>query len=679
MNLFGGGKNPYMLFPKRLPNWPRDLLSAASYQIAPAERGAPLARLDLRFQQYLPPVANPDMALALLIDRSGSMTETYRDSHVYDAANAILQRTNGPGLPNPAAGFDIAFYDTRPTYAGRVYNANDLSRIITLNAPRGGGTTVSEALRGTIERYRGKKSGIYVIVITDGEFSDKYQVEQLVLNELLPQVTPQNPNAIRLHFVGAGEEVDHEFLKRLEDESSARGVPLVRQHHHAHLRHAHASMIDELETLYIGVGRDVRLEGLPGVLNAVGDLTATAHAWQEGPVYQVAFLPHRATLGLEYATSHPPTLDVRLRYTGGDGAARDLPFSIPLPATGRASSAPDASGAPGKRSGLFHLPWGHSSPEEQEKQAARDAAARHAQETRQAELQRQATDTQELARGGIPVGARQRLRELSAHEGTFTSDLDPDELGLLRAKGYTPRGLVTGSAMYHVGQAYASGARDSEVHELSDAYNKATALAVGRMEQEAALLGAHGAVGVRLTMARHEWAEGTVEVQIVGTAVSGPGPIPKTPWLSDLSGQEWWALERAGYEPAGLVYGHCTWFVLTNQSDEWIKQSFANKEFPHRGNGLSQARRIALRHLTGQARAAGAHGVTGVTLSRRIDEVRLTGSEYEHHTIVLSIIGTAIRLRADAPKRVVATASVLSLRDGRLTPAARHERDVALE
>jgi len=677
VTIFGGGKNPYMLFPKRLPGRPRDALAAATYQIVPGARGVPMAQLDLRFLQNLPAVSNPDMALALLVDRSGSMSHTYADGHVFNAANAILQRVTGVSgqLTGADAGFDIAFYDTRPTYAGRVSDVATLRRVIDTNTPRDGGTLVSAALRGTIERYRGHKKGIYVIVITDGEFADKAQVERLVLDELLPQVTPQNPNAVRLHFVGAGEEVDHEFLERLETEAIGRGVPLVRQHHHAHLRHAHASMIDELELAYIGVGRAARLDGAPGVLTAVGDLTT--RQWHDGATYEASFLPHHALLGLEYASPHPPALDVRLHYTDAAAASHDLSFSIPLPASSRTSAAPAGqTPPPGRTGGLFHLPWGHGSPEER---AARDEAARRAQETRQAELARASADAGELARGGIPVGAQQRLRELSAREGSFTSDLDSDELGLLRTRGFAPRGLVTGSAMYHVGQAYASGARDSEVHELSNAYNTAMGLAVSRLEQEVTLLGAHGAVGVRLTMARHEWAEGTVEVQIVGTAVTGPGSAPKKPWLSDLSGQEWWALQRAGYEPASLVYGHCTWFVLTNLGDEQIKQSYANREFPHRSKGLSSARRIALVHLTTQARAAKAHGVTGVTLSRRVDEVRLTGSEYEHHTIVVSIIGTAVRLRADAPKQVVATTPMLSLRDGRLTPVARHERDVRLD
>ena len=57
--------------------------------------------------------------------------------------------------------------------------------------------------------------------------------------------------------------------------------------------------------------------------------------------------------------------------------------------------------------------------------------------------------------------------------------------------------------------------------------------------------------------------------------MQGPGAAPSDPWLSDLSGQEWWALHRAGYEPAALVWGHCTWFILTTQQDEWIESSWS--------------------------------------------------------------------------------------------------------
>ncbi|MCL4509207.1 MAG: heavy metal-binding domain-containing protein, partial [Chloroflexi bacterium] len=146
-------------------------------------------------------------------------------------------------------------------------------------------------------------------------------------------------------------------------------------------------------------------------------------------------------------------------------------------------------------------------------------------------------DLERLRHGGIPVHAEERLRELG-HTGpgalAFTSDLSPDEAGLLRQRGYQPLGLVTGSAVYHVGFAYASAYQDTEVAQLSAAYNEATRLAVGRLSQEAHLAGAEGVVGVRYTMTRHEWTERVIEVQLVGTAVRGPHGQPQSPWLSDL-------------------------------------------------------------------------------------------------------------------------------------------------
>ena len=95
-----------------------------------------------------------------------------------------------------------------------------------------------------------------------------------------------------------------------------------------------------------------------------------------------------------------------------------------------------------------------------------------------------------------------------------------------------------------------------EVDVLSKAYDAATRPGRGAdAAGTARLIGAHGVVGVRLSLVRHEWADKTVEVQAIGTAVEGPGPAPNEPWLSDLSGQEWWALHRAGYVPAALVWG----------------------------------------------------------------------------------------------------------------------------
>ena len=64
----------------------------------------------------------------------------------------------------------------------------------------------------------------------------------------------------------------------------------------------------------------------------------------------------------------------------------------------------------------------------------------------------------------------------------------------------------------------------------------------------------------------------------------------------------------------------------------------------------------------------------GVHLTRKLEEIRLSGPgedpayEREHHNLTLSIVGTAVRLRPDAPRMVPATGSVLSLLDGRISP-----------
>ena len=328
--------------------------------------------------------------------------------------------------------------------------------------------------------------------------------------------------------------------------------------------------------------------------------------------------------------------------------------------------------------------WRHRTAEEQ---AAQDTQKRDREELtalvasrRQTEIARQASDLVALAQGGIPTEAKARLSELGASHAAgetplYTSDLSPDEAALLRRHDYTPVGLVTGSCMYHVGTAYVSRS-DCEVPALSHAYNEATRLAVSRLQQESVLAGAHGVVGVRYTIVRHEWGDKSIEVRIVGTALRGPGPAPRHPWMSDLSGQKWWSLHRAGYEPVSLVYGHSTWFVFTTQYDEWNEGSGSNIELTHFAQALSHARTSAAREVTTMARAHGASGVVGMHISRRLDEVRLTGPgedpayEREHHNLVISMIGTGIKARDGADTRVPRSSLVISLRDGRMIPLA---------
>lgn len=676
-------------------------MARARYQIVPSPRGIPAVQLDLSFRRDSTlSMVNPDMTLAVLLDRSGSMQQTFNEGHVTNVATVIYNHVAAAG-----AGFDLMFYDHEAVDAGHMRSLSDVQYAVRSHPPRGS-TYVAEALRQTIRKYR-TRNGLYIIVITDGEFADKNEVLQLVTHDLIPQVTPENPYAFRLHFVGAGEGVDHQFLQQIENAATGQGVPLVTQHHHAHLSHSHASILDEMDKSLIGVGVQTRLaepahlDDAPSSLHGKQDTTheggaittvvdnITRRTWSGG-VADIGFLPRTAIYSIEYSPSHPPSLPVDLRFNDSSGRRHDLLFPVPLP-----KNAPPPGAQPAGIGGLLgkiHLPWLHKSPEEQaaraEAQALRDEVARLAVENHEAELKRQSADLQALAHGGIPSEAVKRLKEIgqSDAEGIlFTSDFSPEEAALLRREGYRVRGIVGGSAVYHVGQAYASAYSDCEVTVLSQAYDEACRLAVSRMGEELRLIRGHGVVGVRFSMVRHEWAEKTVEVQVIGTAVEGSGPPPAEPWMCDMSGQEWWSLHRAGYEAAGLVWGHCTWFVLTTQTDEWNERSFQNLELTHWSAGLSQARHVAMRHLKEQAKAYKATGVCGVKIERKLDEVRLTGPdenpayEREHHNIVLSIIGTAIRLRANAPRGVTPTLNVLSLRDGRLSPVGIGAQDAAIE
>jgi len=301
-----------------------DLIGKIGYRIASSPHGLPMVELDLEAATIGGAVANPEMTLAVLIDRSGSMTETFAEGHVYDVASAILNAVSTTG-----AGFDLAFYDTGPTLAEHVGAMGELRQLVDMNRPRGGGTCLTPTLRGAIERYHSRR-GIYLIVITDGEFADKAEVQHYIVGTLLPQLTPENPYAFRLHFVGAGEEVDREFLRQLEADAIGQGIQLVKHHHHAHLRHSHTDILSELDGAYLGISEQLTLGQIVGpgevpAVTRVGDLATKR--WHDGHLADIGFVPRRARL--------PPSPD------------RRPPARLPVPPRPRCPRQSTASTCPG--------------------------------------------------------------------------------------------------------------------------------------------------------------------------------------------------------------------------------------------------------------------------------------------------------------------------------------------
>ena len=249
------------------------------------------------------------------------------------------------------------------------------------------------------------------------------------------------------------------------------------------------------------------------------------------------------------------------------------------------------------------MPFWHRTPAGEDKleQQQHEADATGPEQTRGDQVE----DLKLLASGGIPATARARLKALKggvASGGSFSGDLSPSEIVLLRAGGYSPLGLVGGSAMYYVSVQRGFAARDGELGLTSRAYNHASELAVGRMAKEARELRAHGVVGVRFSLVRHEWGENCVEVRVLGTAVVTSEPRTKRSWMSDLPGQDWWKLHQAGFEAAGLVYAHSTWFIATTAADQQIERNCENKEFTHFSNAMKQSRNVVDRRIQEMAR-----------------------------------------------------------------------------
>jgi uncharacterized protein YbjQ (UPF0145 family) len=102
----------------------------------------------------------------------------------------------------------------------------------------------------------------------------------------------------------------------------------------------------------------------------------------------------------------------------------------------------------------------------------------------------------------LPEHARERIAEMRQKK-LFTSDLSVNEFLLVKEAGFDPLGLVMGSSIYQIAPNIPQLPRSQpgcELTNMTHALYHARELAMNRMEEEAAELGADGIVGVRLTV-----------------------------------------------------------------------------------------------------------------------------------------------------------------------------------
>ncbi|MBI5531193.1 MAG: heavy metal-binding domain-containing protein [Deltaproteobacteria bacterium] len=289
-----------------------------------------------------------------------------------------------------------------------------------------------------------------------------------------------------------------------------------------------------------------------------------------------------------------------------------------------------------------------------------------------------------VAQGGIPLRAQERLaEEAGPNRRLFTSDLSVSEFLLARDAHCEPISQVMGSSIFHVGQIADYKGSTGEIAVISDAHRQVRHRALSRLFQEAIYVGADAVIGARLkermiTMGQRgkggDDGGEVLEFTVVGTAVRAPWitHAPGHPIVTDLSGQDLWALAQDGYEPCGFLFEFCQYHVW-HVTSEFVGVGELGKAY----NGIETARNIVGRKVFEQARYFQAEFVVGSDISLEVKEVPcgFNNCELNDMDVKVSWFGTGIRRIPGAAQRVQADVPPLILS---MMPIGRHQ-DVKLE
>jgi uncharacterized protein YbjQ (UPF0145 family) len=289
---------------------------------------------------------------------------------------------------------------------------------------------------------------------------------------------------------------------------------------------------------------------------------------------------------------------------------------------------------------------------EDEQQAAAQAEAL-------VEQRKQAVEA--LSNGDIPAIAKERiLKHSGRNDKFFTSDLSVNEFLLMKESGVEVISQVMGTCYYNVGffAAIGVGRYTGEMTKLTEAQSHSRLLAMQRMQQEAKLLGASGVVGVRLQVKRPDVGNRHTEFTAFGTAVKIAGyPAGAEPFISNLSGQEFWKLHTAGYRPVGVVMGCCSYYVYTDYQTRRQQTGFfftaPNQEIVNYTQSFYNARELSMWRLDCELKELSAEGAIGVDVDFDIEEIEYEQSNQKQIDLLLhfTALGTAIEKSEAVPAR----------------------------
>ncbi len=260
--------------------------------------------------------------------------------------------------------------------------------------------------------------------------------------------------------------------------------------------------------------------------------------------------------------------------------------------------------------------------------------------------------------GGLPIRAQIRLaEEAGPNKKLFTSDLSVSEFLLVEEAKARPISQVMGSSVYRIGTVsdYKGGGEQIfEIKTLSQGHREARRKALSRLFQEARLVGADAVVGMRLsermiTMGSHgkggDDGGEIIEFTAVGTAIDANWIThpPNVPVVTDLTGQELWALAQDGFEPCGFLFDFCryhVWHVLAG----W-QQGQSQGEISLAQQAIELARKHVEASIEDQATKFEAEFVVGSDVKIEIKEVPCGYASCELNDLDVSVswFGTGVR------------------------------------
>jgi uncharacterized protein YbjQ (UPF0145 family) len=283
--------------------------------------------------------------------------------------------------------------------------------------------------------------------------------------------------------------------------------------------------------------------------------------------------------------------------------------------------------------------------------------------------------------GGLPIRAQLRLADEARHH-LFTSDLTVSEFLLAKDAKCFPLSQVMGSSIFHVGKISDYKGATGEIETISQAHRDSRRLALSRCFQEAQAIGADAVIGMRIqerliTMGQHgkggDDGDEVIEFTVFGTAVRAPWitHVPGSPVVTDLSGQDLWALAQDGFEPCGFLFEFCryhVWHVMKNGISSSGEVTAAH-------DAIETARHMVAEKLLKQAAWYKCEFVVGSDVKLSVREVPcgFKGCDLNDLDVDVSWFGTGVRRIPDFKPHAQAKVPPLILS---MVPLGRKRREI---